>query len=324
LLPGVNLGTHCRLRRVMGIDKVFVYRESGSAPSKHTCSGVLRDDLSRKPSWYTLGTAIRQMTGVRGGARRMPHPDPNVWLLEWDARGKPLLTAWTVDGEASLGIDLGGCTVTDSFGGVSTVARTAEPQVTPYPQYFRDFAGSEPLDRLHAEYDRQEVARVARLARIAALHKYLFDFGSTEHVGRSNIEGHSTDYVPVLHTTVWSDERGFGFDKPAMQDDDQPWMGNQKLDRDGTRVRDHVFRFRVQPGRYELAMSVVPFTDQRQVTVTGVDGGPLTLTVRKKEPVQCVQIQVTGNEPAIGIQIQNDYGHFRWLRCIEALEPSPP
>lgn len=161
---------------------------------------------------------------------------------------------------------------------------------------------------------------IERLARIAALHKYLFDFGSTEHVGRSNIEGHQTDYVPVLHTAVWNEERGYGFDKPAMQDDDQPWMGGQKLDRDGTRVRDHVFRFRVQPGQYDLVMSVVPFTDQREVIVTGVDSGPLTLTVRKKDPVQSLKIKVTGDEPVIGIQIENDYGHFRWISCIEAHE----
>jgi hypothetical protein len=79
-----------------------------------------------------------------------------------------------------------------------------------------------------------------------------------------------------------------------------------------------VFRFRVEPGKYDLVLSVAPFTDQRQVTVTGVDGGPLTLTVRKKDPVQSLKIKVTGHEPVIGIQIKNDYGHFRWISCIEA------
>lgn len=301
------------------IEKVFVYRESGSTPSMHACSGVLRDDFSRKPSWYTLGTAIRQLHGVRGGARRMPHPNPDVWLLEWDAGGKPLLTVWTVDGTESLGIALGGCTVTDSFGGVTTPQNTSDLRITPYPQYLRDFTSSEPLAKLHAEYERQESARAARLHRIAALHKYLFDFGSTEYVGRCNIEGQQTDYTPILHTTVWNDERGYGFDKPAMQDDDQPWMGSQKLDRDGTRVREHVFRFRVQPGSYDLAMSVVPFSDQSQVIISGVDGSPLSQTVRKKDPVQHLKIKTTGAAPVISIQLENDYGHFRWISCIESL-----
>jgi len=123
----------------------------------------------------------------------------------------------TVDGAARLGIDLGGCTVTDSFGGVASLQGTAEVQVTPYPQYFREFASLEPLKKLHAEYERHEAARIERLARIAALHKYLFDFGSTEHVGRSNIEGHQTDYVPVLHTAIWNEERGYASTNPRCK-----------------------------------------------------------------------------------------------------------
>jgi len=304
-----------------GVDKVFVYRESGSTPSMHACSGVLRDDFSPKPSWYTLGTAVRQLHGVRGSARRMPHPDPDVWLLEWDAGGEPLLTAWTVEGTARLGIDLGGCRVTDAFGGVTSPDSTADLSITPFPQYIRDFVSSEPLARLHAEYQRHEAARTARLERIASLRKYLFDFGSTQFVGRSNIEGYRADYLPVLHTAVWDEQRGYGFDKAAFQDDDQPWMKGQNLERDGTRVRDHVFQFRVEPGQYDLQMSVVSFSERGQVIVSGIEGGPLTLDVRKKDPVKNVQIKVAGNEPVIGIQLQNDYGHFRWIRCVETLVP---
>ena len=172
-----------------GVEKVFVYRESGSTPSMHACSGILRNDFSRKPSWYTLRTMIRQLQGVSGGARRMPHPDQNVWLLEWDTGGKPLLTAWTLDGKARLGIDLGGCKVTDSFGGLRPLPSTAEVEITPYPQYFRDFSSTEALEKLRAEHQRQEAARIARLEKIASLRKYLFDFGSLEHVGAATWKG---------------------------------------------------------------------------------------------------------------------------------------
>jgi len=294
-----------------GVERVFVYRESGSTPSRHACSGVLRNDFSRKPSWYTFGTLIRQLHGVGGGARRLPHPDENVWLLEWEADGKPLLTAWTVDGTTRLGIDLGACTVTDSFGGVQATEGTADLQITPYPLYLRDFATLEPLQRLRAEFERREAEKARQLKRIAALHKYLFDFGSTEHVGRNNIEGHRSDYTPVLATAVWNEERGYGFDKAGFRDEDQPWMGGQKLDRDGTRVRDHIFRFRIAPGQYELVMKVVPFNDQGQVTVTGVGRGPLTIDVEKKNPVKTLRIKATGDKPKIGIQLNNDYNHFR-------------
>jgi len=303
-----------------GVEKVFVYRESGSTPSRHACSGVLRNDFSRKPSWYTLGTLIRQLHDVGGSARRLPHTDENVWLMEWDAGGEPLLTVWTVDGTARLGIDLGACTVSDSFGGVSSLGGTADLQITTYPLYLRDVKTLTPLQRLRAESEQREVAQAARLERIAALRKYLFDFGSTEHVGRNNIEGHRTDYVPVLATAVWDKQRGYGFDKKAFQDDDQSWMGGQKLDRDGTRVRDHVFRFRVAPGQYDLTIKVVPFSDRGQLTVTGGEAGPLELAVEKKDPVKTLKIKVTGEAPVIDIQLDNDYGHFRWISCIESME----
>jgi hypothetical protein len=117
------------------VEKVFVYRESGSTPSKHACSGLLRNDLSRKPSWYTYGTLIRQFKGVEGGARRLPHPDEKVWLLEWRRRGEPLLTVWTVNGETELGMELGPCRVTDAFGGITDLDATRRLRITPYPQY---------------------------------------------------------------------------------------------------------------------------------------------------------------------------------------------
>jgi hypothetical protein len=125
-----------------GVDKVFVYRETGSTPSKHACSGLLRDDLSHKPSWYTYGTLIRQFKGVKGGARRLPHPNKNVWLMEWKRQDAPLLTAWTVDGEADLGMELGACCVTDAFGGVSALDSTRQLIITPYPQYISNLGTS--------------------------------------------------------------------------------------------------------------------------------------------------------------------------------------
>ncbi len=303
-----------------GVEKVFVYRESGSTPSRHACSGLLRNDFSPKPSWYTLETMIRQLHGVRGGARRLPHPDKNVWLLEWQANSEPLLTAWTVNDTAILGIDFGSCTVTDSYGNTKTPNGTADLSITMHPLYLRDFADLEPLQQLHEEFERSQAAKAARLEQIAALRQYLFDFGSTKHVGRNTIEGHRTDYLPVLANTAWDDQRGFGFDTPALGDDDQPWLGGQKLDRDGTRVRDQIFRFRVAPGHYDLAIRVTPFQDNRQLTVTGVAEVPLTIDIGKEDLAKTLRIEASGDRPVIGIQLNDGYGHFRWIRCIQTLE----
>ena len=67
-------------------------------------------------------------------------------------------------------------------------------------------------------------------------------------------------------------------------------------------------------------MKVVPFEEQGQLTVTGVAGGPLTLPVQKKNPVTTTRIKVTGERPVIGIRVDNDYGHFTWVSCVETID----
>jgi hypothetical protein len=42
------------------------------------------------------------------------------------------------------------------------------------------------------------------------------------------------------------------------------------------------------------------------------------LAVRKKDPVQCRKLKVTGNASVFGIQSNHDYGRFRWIHCIAA------
>ena len=65
----------------------------------------------------------------------------------------------------------------------------------------------------------------------------------------------------------------------------------------------------------------VPFNDQGQLTVTGTVAGLLTLDVEKNDPVKTLRIKVTSDAPVIGIQLNNDYGHFRCISCIAAMEP---
>ena len=81
--------------------------------------------------------------------------------MEWDKNGQPLLTAWTVNGSMPLGIELGPCTMTDSFGGVSQLDSTLNVPVTPYPFYFSRFSSPAGLQRLRAERDRQGAAQAA-------------------------------------------------------------------------------------------------------------------------------------------------------------------
>ena len=91
-----------KLPRVMmialasGIDKVFIYRESGSNPSMHAGAGLLRNDGTVRPAWVTTANTIRQLHGFAGPAIRIPHSDPNVWLLAWQDDQRVIVAAWTI------------------------------------------------------------------------------------------------------------------------------------------------------------------------------------------------------------------------------------
>lgn len=123
------------LALAFGIDKVFVYRESGSTPTKHACSGLLRNDLSEKPSWTTYATLINQFTHVHGGATRLPHPNPNVWLLQWQSNHHTLITAWTTQDTTPLLLDLPAHAITNAFGQSLPTHNTTQLELSTYPTY---------------------------------------------------------------------------------------------------------------------------------------------------------------------------------------------
>ena len=127
-----------------GADKVFVYRESGSAPSQHAAAGVLRDDLGRKPSWYTYATLIRQLDGATPGPRL--RQDGHVSLVAWRRGGRALLMANTTTGTATLGVELGPGKLTDAFGHSRSVDSTRGLTLGEFPVYieFGDEAAVRP------------------------------------------------------------------------------------------------------------------------------------------------------------------------------------
>jgi len=298
-----------------GVDKVFVYRESGSTPSKHACSGLLRNDFTEKPSWFTFGTLVRQFKNVKGRAVRLPHPDENVWLLKWDDDGTPLLTAWTVPGEAKLDLDLGDCSITDAFGAKIEGKDTKDLEITPYPIYIRDMEGTPAWRKLLDAYE-QEQRRLKNCRRQAvAAQKYLYDFGSTDHRGRVLLDGIQFAFTPVQSTDTWDATRGYGFNVPALRDEDRHWM-DSKLDRDGCRMRDDIeFRFRVEPGSYRLSLGLSPFADSGTVTIGGVTQ-PIELPVTKQAGQAEVEFVVSA--PTTLSVSHRGYAEIRWLSLIEA------
>ncbi len=301
-----------------GVEKVFVYRESGSTPSKHACSGVLRNDFTEKPSWFTFGTLVREFRGVTGGAARLPHPDAKVWLLQWNDRGTPLLTAWTVDGTARLGLDFGPCEITDAFGARIEAQHTGQLTLTPFPLYVRGMDASPAWKTLLEDYEVRQRELKKRRARAAACRKYLYDFGGPGRVGNQLLEGMKFPYTPVAAADVWSEDRGYGFNRPALSDENRRWV-RSKLDGDGCRLRDGLrFRFRVEPGAYRLSIGFSAHKHPAQIVVGGLPE-PLALPLEEKRGFVHTRVTVTsGTVLAIS---HHGYGEIRWVSLIEEGEP---
>lgn len=297
-----------------GIDKVLVYRESGSTPSMHACSGLLRNDFTEKPSWFTFGTLVRQFKNVKGRAVRLPHPDENVWLLKWNDGGKSLLTAWTVNGTAKLGLDLGVCSITDAFGGKIDMEDTTELEITPYPIYIHDMEAAPAWRKLLEAYEEQQRQLKDRRKCAEAARKYLYDFGLADHIGVSLLEGIKFPFTSVKSTDTWNQAQGYGFNKPAMRDEDRPWMGS-KLDRDGCRLRDDIqFRFQVEPGSYHLSLGLSPFSDTGTVIIGGL-AQSLELAVTKKAGL--TETEITISTPTTLTVSHQGYAEIRWLSLVQ-------
>lgn len=318
-IQAARLPRQVMLSLAYGADKVFIYREAGSTPRRHSASGVMRNDLTKKPSWYTFGTLIRQFKDVTGKGIRLPYPDNNVWLMLWNEGGKSLITAWTVEGEATLDVDFGSSTVTSAFGAQSEIDTTQGLKISTYPSYLRGFSDYTEITTLKAQYDANELARKQRIEQVAALEKYLFDFGSNEQIGSFLLDGHKTPYQVVENETVWTDESGFGFNKPAKSISDRKYMGNQKADRDSVKVRGQVFSFNANPGSYKLAIKAQPYGKAADVKVSLDGAQPVKLTVEKENPVAETEIIVTENNTKVNIEIEKLPADLYWINFVEAI-----
>ncbi|UCG56480.1 MAG: hypothetical protein JSU70_16655 [Phycisphaerales bacterium] len=298
-----------------GVDKVFVYRESGSTPSMHACSGLLRNDFTEKPSWFTFGTLVRQFKKIKGRAVRLPHEDENVWLLKWNEGRKALLTAWAVEGNARLGLNLGPCEITDAFGATFDSEDTSELEITPLPIYVRDMDDNPGWKTMLADYEVRQLELKGRRDRAVACRKYLYDFGTPDRVGEYILEGIRFPYTPVKAAGVWDRARGYGFNIPAMSDENRQWV-RSKLDGDGCRIGGGIqFQFRVEPGAYHLSLGFGPFEDTGVVVIEGLKE-PLKMLVSREQGLAEADLVVIGTAATLTVS-HKGYGDIRWLSLVE-------
>lgn len=300
-----------------GIDKVFVYRESGSTASMHAASGVLRNDETLKPSWFTYATLIRELDSVKAKAIRLLYPDPNVFLYAWTRGAETILSAWAIEGTANLNLKLGNSTVTDAFGNARQQNIAGTLPLSVFPVYIKNIGNPAGFKTLVAQAQRTETARRQEQLRLAKRQAYLFDFGSQDKVGTIDI-GDTRTFTPVLGTDIYDEKKGYGFFPPAAgADNNRHWISDP-LECDSTRMEPaHIFRVNVKPGRYQLRASVHP-QDTGELRVKGTIGGDKVLPTTKDSPPVTAQIEV-GTE---GVSISTTgYSDIHWLTLVEQSQP---
>ena len=296
-----------------GVEKVIVYRESGSAPSLFAASGVMDDGGGLKPAWFTYATLIRELDGVKTGAVRLPVSNPNVRLYAWTRGAETILAAWAVDGTATLPLKLGQCTVTDAFGARRSQAVTGALPLSTFPMYIEKIGDPSAVKALIAQVQRADAAQRQEAVRQSRLRAYLYDFGSRDRVGTIDI-GDTRSFTAVLGADVYSESKGYGFfPKPGGADSVSGWM-DDPLERDATRMNpDDGFRIHAAPGRYKLTVSIGPQAPGH-LTVKGAVGGDKTFPIVRDGPPVTADIEV-GADP---LTLSNDaYADIRWLSLVQ-------
>ncbi len=301
-----------------GIEKVFVYRENGSTPAQHAGAGMIRNDGTLRPAYFTYATLIRQFDGVaENRIPRLRTPDPDVWMYQFERNGGKVLVAWTTGEKADLGLDLCKCQVTGAFGGLTEQEVGPGFQLSMFPVYINSMEHPDALQPWVDAASEAEKARLAKRVLQSAAKVYAYDFGSRDEIG---IRSHGTPrpFIPVLAEDRFDPGNGYGFVTEAVGDESAHWIPS-KLEKDAVRVKpDTIFRILADPGTYRLEIRAEGEGGNTSLSVKGGEGGEKTFKLEaknEKNPVLAMEMIVTGNRP---IELQTDgWGRLLWLALIE-------
>ena len=298
-----------------GIDKVFIYREKGSTPSMHAGAGLLRNDGSLRASWFTIATLLRQFQGIPGGALRLPTADRSTWLYLWRDGTRQVVTGWTIGGTAALGVDLGKATGCDAFGRpLDLSAGTAAVQLNEFPTYLDVTTASPALTQLIAKATADEAARKLTWKKLSDAPMALFDFGSADHVGMFYSSGMPRRFTAIGKDQVWDEKLGYGFDKPALSNEDAHWIADP-LTRDGCKVDPGiVFRVRLPAGTHQLRIYAEALGQGGPIEVVVTAAGT-TQTVTTDTTTHLAELNVGGGAEPVQISLKG-YGILRWMSAI--------
>ncbi len=295
-----------------GIDRVFIYRERGSSPSLYSASGLVRNDLSHKPSYFTTGTLIRMLTGG-GPVYRLPTEDPGVWAYAWLRDDRPVVAAWSVVGPMELKLTLGKATVVDAFGGRVKINDASNHVLTDMPVYFEDITNVQLIQKMIAASKTETAAWRHARKRLANARVYLFDFGGTNRVGAFD-HGRVRSYTPVTAKQRYNETVGYGFTpSTSAQDIEIKWIEDPVL-RDGCKLSSGAFMFKARPGTYRLALNCIPAGAKGKVVIRGAGDDQIELLTTRNQNEVSREIKV-GLEP-ITI-VPPAYATLRHVRLVQ-------
>jgi hypothetical protein len=294
-----------------GVEKVFVFREKGSGDSLFSASGVVRDDGSLKPSWFTFATLLRQLDGVTQKPIKMTFEDGNVRAYLWKRDGKPIVSAWAIQGTARLDLPPGRCTITDAFGTSMAKDLTAPLELTEFPVYLTDFSAptAHAWEERASKLAEQEKQRVERQSKLEA---YLFEFGTKDR-GATMIVGNERTFTDVVAADLYDEAKGYGFEpNKGVQDKEAKWLRPPWAVKMAPDAR---FTFNAKPGDYELHVCIRAGAEGTFV-VRGIEGGDQTVKLSSSRDGEAVTVTVkVGAKP---VTIESHFnGELVWLTMIQ-------
>ncbi len=305
-----------------GIEKVFIYRESGSNAAQHAGAGLLRNDLSLRPSFFTVANQARQLEGaMETRVPRLRTEDPDVWMYYWNRPQGGVLTAWAPKENSTLGIDLGKCLVTNAFGGETEMEVTKDFPLTMFPVYISKIGNMPAVEKLQGEAAQREDARKKQLAADRDAEAWLFDFGSTEFIGTKKV-GMTRPFTAVLAENTYDPAKGYGFESPEIGKDTTAAWRRGPLEKDAVEFRQPAsFKVDAKPGNYTLLFKGRGYPQGMDLVVSGAKEGDLTIPVPEGKdgaPTEAVTLTVVDGQP---LDIQIPPGAAQWLTIIENVQP---
>ncbi len=293
-----------------GVDRVQVHREKDAG-----AGGLIRNDQTLYPAWFTYATMVRQLDGVTGRALRVP-ADDNVRAYLWKRGDKAVVTAWTIKGPGELKAALGRCTITDAFGAARPADVVQGLALSEFPVYISDFGDAEVVKAIEEQAKLAAAKEQRRLERQSRLQAYLFRFGLKGREAYLRV-GTIRKFTPVLAADLNDPSRDFGFETRGLVDQHVPWFQNPITD---TEVRTTVgtrFTFKAKPGEYVLRLCA-RIGQPGSATIAGLIGGDQALQIPPDGLIATTAVKI-GDKP-VTLELTSA-ANLVWMSVIEVDKP---